>query len=291
MSDQGGGAPPPIKLSGKVLKRAYENALGVVDRDAEILDQMRSRASILLAALAIGGAILGAILASETHPQLPWWVVVPLVVAIVLCVFVLWSTRDYGRLTPPVRKKRRTTKQQATSVASDRSAAIAEAEIRARNADRAAGRLSAAAEALNTEDLATIRMQARVAAAALNRIRELSQDRSEADAAALSPLVADYVNAAKAAIGRAHRASEALIVAASRAHDHAVTAADALEHGWRRSTRRARRGWQRFIRPWTEWFQALVEGDQRLWKTRLNKDDIFAARRGATRRGGPIGPR
>lgn len=94
------------KLTGVPLAREYENALHVLDRDAAILDQLRARANILLAALAIGVTALGAILASSSlHPHVPAWFAVLAVVflgsAIFCCVGVLWPTRDHGDLTTP----------------------------------------------------------------------------------------------------------------------------------------------------------------------------------------------
>ena len=57
---------------------------------------MRTRASFLIAALAIGGTVLGAILATAGHkrlqPVLPWL----LGLAIALCIGVFWPTRDRG---------------------------------------------------------------------------------------------------------------------------------------------------------------------------------------------------
>ena len=90
--------PPPSALQGKALERAYEHAVRLLDRDAEILDQLRTRASFLIAALAIGGAVLGAILSSSTHGAPPWWVIAPLGLAIVPCIGTLWPTRDRGVL-------------------------------------------------------------------------------------------------------------------------------------------------------------------------------------------------
>jgi len=72
----------------------------MLDRDAEILDQMRTRSSFLLAALAIGGTVLGAILSSSSHSSPPWWVLIWLGLALVPCIAVLSSTRDRGNLTP-----------------------------------------------------------------------------------------------------------------------------------------------------------------------------------------------
>jgi hypothetical protein len=71
-----------------------------LDRDAEILDQMRTRSSFLIAALALGGSLLSAILSSASRPTPPWWVLIWLGLALVPCTAVLWPTRDHGRLTP-----------------------------------------------------------------------------------------------------------------------------------------------------------------------------------------------
>jgi hypothetical protein len=85
--------PPASTLTGNALARGYENALRMLDRDAEILDQLRTRANILLAALAIGGTVFGAALPDRhLQPALVWL----LGAAIVLCIGVLWSVRDHG---------------------------------------------------------------------------------------------------------------------------------------------------------------------------------------------------
>ena len=96
----------PVKaseLTGAALQRAYENALSTLDRDAAILDQLRSRANILLAALAIGVTALGAILTSTGHKPIPTWLeallVGLLVLAILCCAGVLWPVRDHGEFT------------------------------------------------------------------------------------------------------------------------------------------------------------------------------------------------
>jgi hypothetical protein len=81
-----------------VMQRAYEHAVRMLDRDAEILDQMRTRSSFLLAALSIGGSVLGAILSSSSHSSPPWWVLIWLGLALVPCLGVLWPTRDRGHL-------------------------------------------------------------------------------------------------------------------------------------------------------------------------------------------------
>jgi hypothetical protein len=86
-------------FAGQVLERAYEHAMRMLDRDAEILDQMRTRSSFLLAALAIGGTVLGAILSGSSHSSPPWWVLIWLGLALVPCIAVLWPTRDRGKLT------------------------------------------------------------------------------------------------------------------------------------------------------------------------------------------------
>ncbi len=92
--------PGRSRHSGEALKLGYENALRMLDRDAEILDQLRTRANMLLAALAIGGAVLGAVLPSlPAHHHLPAWLVVLLSVAIAVCVGVQWPVRDHGSLT------------------------------------------------------------------------------------------------------------------------------------------------------------------------------------------------
>ena len=262
--DSAVGGHPPSELPDDTLPQLqYENAKRVVDRDAQILDQLRSRASILLAALAIGGTVLGGILSNSTHPRPPWWVMVWLGLAIILCISVLWSTRDHGSLTIAARGRQRTTsvaagkQQQTTSVGNERDAAIVEAEVRADRAERAIG-------------------QARAAAAALIRAR------GEFDAVGLdaTALVADHVGQAKLEIEKVRDAAEALIRANPRKiRRHAVAAAAELEgvHGWRRFTQRARRGWQHFIDPWEEWFSALVDGKQRLWKIGLNREDFVKA--------------
>ena len=143
------------KLTGPALQRAYENALHVLDRDAAILDQLRSRANILLAALAIGVTALGAILASATlHPHLPVWFVVLAVVflgsAIFCCVGVLWPTRDHGNFTSPEMERAR-------------DEAAAAALIKAADAERDAA-IAAGAETIG---------QARADAEALIRAAEL----------------------------------------------------------------------------------------------------------------------
>jgi hypothetical protein len=83
----------------QVLERAYEHALRMLDRDAEILDQMRTRSSFLIAALAIGGTVLSAILSSASRPAPPWWVLVWIGLALACCIAALWSTRDHGDVT------------------------------------------------------------------------------------------------------------------------------------------------------------------------------------------------
>ena len=290
-----GGDPPPSKLSGHALAREYEHAKRVVDRDAEILDQLRSRASILLAALAIGGTVLGGILSNSTHRPPPWWVVVWLGLAIILCIGVLWSTRDYGRLTTAGSGRQRTTsvaagKQQRTnSVGNDRDAAIVEAQVCADRAERAIGQARAAAKALIRAKPQKILRHASDAATELELVRKAVQYRGQVDAAGLdaAALVADRVGQAKLEIGKVRAAAEALIRANPRKiRRHALAAAAELEgvHGWRRFTQRARRGWQRFIDPWEEWYRALVEGNQRLWKIGLNREDFFRAQRHAERK-------
>jgi hypothetical protein len=87
------GDPPASTLTDKALARAYENALRMLDRDAEILDQLRTRANILLAALAIGGTVLGAALSGRHLQSALVWL---LGAAIVLCIGVLWPVRDHG---------------------------------------------------------------------------------------------------------------------------------------------------------------------------------------------------
>jgi hypothetical protein len=82
-----------------VVQRSYELALRMLDRDAEILDQMRTRSSFLLAALALGGTLLSAILSSASRPTPPWWVLIWLGLALLPCLAVLLPTRDHGHLT------------------------------------------------------------------------------------------------------------------------------------------------------------------------------------------------
>lgn len=90
----------PVAFTDKALGRAYDHAVRMLDRDAEILDQMRTRASFLIAALAIGGTVLGAILSTSANqhlqPVLPWLFGL-LGAAIFLCIGVLWPTRDHGK--------------------------------------------------------------------------------------------------------------------------------------------------------------------------------------------------
>ena len=119
------------KLTGAALERAYENALRTLDRDAEILDQLRSRANILLAALAIGVTALGAILARS---ELSTWFAVLAVVflgsAILCCVGVLWPTRDRGDFTTAKLKRVRDEAAAAASIKTaiaDRDTAIRQA--------------------------------------------------------------------------------------------------------------------------------------------------------------------
>ena len=130
--------PAPVrasKLAGPALQRAYENTLHVLDRDAAILDQLRSRANILLAALAIGVTALGAILADNAvHLHLSAWFVALAVVflgsAILCCVGVLWPTRDHGNFTAPELERARdeaATAARIRTAAADRDAAIAAA--------------------------------------------------------------------------------------------------------------------------------------------------------------------
>jgi hypothetical protein len=151
------------KLVGPALQRAYENALHVLDRDAAILDQLRSRANILLAALAIGVTALGAILADTTvHLHLPAWfgtlAVLFLGSAILCCVGVLWPTRDHGDFTEPELERAR-------------DEAAAAARIRTAAADRDAA-IAAAREAVG---------QARADLEALTRAAELGLDAAEWD--------------------------------------------------------------------------------------------------------------
>jgi hypothetical protein len=151
------------KLTGPALQRAYQNALHVLDRDAAILDQLRSRANILLAALAIGVTALGAILASaKLQPHLSVWFVVLAVVflgsAIFCCIGVLWPTRDHGDFTAPELERARD------------EAAVA-ALIKAAAADRDAA-VAAARETVE---------QARADVEALTRAAELGLDTPERD--------------------------------------------------------------------------------------------------------------
>ena len=90
--------PPRSQLTGTALERAHEHALILLQRDVAVLDAMRTRASFLIAALAIGGTVLGAILTDSNHKPPPWWVVMWLWLAIIPCITVLWSTRDHGHL-------------------------------------------------------------------------------------------------------------------------------------------------------------------------------------------------
>lgn len=105
--------PPASTFTKKALARAYENALRMLDRDAQILDQLRSRASLLIAALAIGVSVLAASL-SKRHlqPALLWL----LGSAIVLCLGVLWPVRDHGDFTVPVPVREKSTKTAPTPV-------------------------------------------------------------------------------------------------------------------------------------------------------------------------------
>jgi hypothetical protein len=91
--------PPAPSLTGTALQRAYDNAQRTLDRDAEILDQLRTRANILLTGLAIGGAVLGGSLSNTAHRPLTAALVWSLGSAIVLCFLVLWPTRDHGKFT------------------------------------------------------------------------------------------------------------------------------------------------------------------------------------------------
>ncbi len=96
-----GNGPGASSLTGKALERGYDHAVHRLDRDAEILDQMRTRASFLIAALAVGGTVLAAILSMSANvhlqPALP--VLLGLLgSAILLCIGILWPTRDHGDL-------------------------------------------------------------------------------------------------------------------------------------------------------------------------------------------------
>ena len=90
--------PPPSELTGTALERAHDHAVRLLERDATALDAMRTRVSFLIAALTIGGTVLGAILASTNHKSPPLWVVIWLWLAIIPCIAILWSTRDHGHL-------------------------------------------------------------------------------------------------------------------------------------------------------------------------------------------------
>jgi hypothetical protein len=248
----GKGDSPP---TGDVLKRAFDNAQRMVDRDAEILDQLRSRASTLLAALAIGGAILGAVLSSATHPRVPWWVVAPLVLAVVLCVLVLWSTRDYGRLTKPVpgqrRPRRRPAKRGTEALAAQE---IRQVRTGARDFVNAATRfrdeadaaiaeldlLRAAAQAKGeavTDRLSDVITQARARAdQAIWQARTSAEDvfdratgilaEAEAAVAEVERLRAGHATKARAAwaIGQTRVAAGALLVAATQTRAHVIAA-------------------------------------------------------------------
>ena len=181
------------------LETAYGSALKVLERDAAILDQLRSRANILLAALAIGVTALGAILASPSlNLHLPAWFVVSAVVflgsAILCCVGVLWPTRDHGDMAPlpaPVNLPPPSQPPAATP-----------------------------------------------AREMLVPLTVLSPGPSAGTTASLS-----------------------LSMARSQTAGH------------RRSAGRLADAWQRFTKPWREWYQALGH-DRRLWKTVLGKEDF-----------------
>ena len=205
------------RLTGATLARAYENALRTLDRDAEVLDQLRSRANILLAALAIGVTVLSAILtSSSSRPHLPTWFVVMSAVflgtAILCCIGVLWPTRDHGKFTTNKLERLCAEAQARVEAAAVRDAAVAEARARAaqaeNNAREAIERARADAEAL-IRAAGPVRAQIEVAAAA--RIKAAAdRDAAVAEARARA---AQAENNAREAIEQAcaHAEAEVLV--------------------------------------------------------------------------------
>lgn len=79
----------------------YEHALRALDRQANVLSDLRSRASIILSASGITASVFGAQAFQSGEVWLTGVALVVVFVGLVFCIAVLWPVSDKGPLLDP----------------------------------------------------------------------------------------------------------------------------------------------------------------------------------------------
>jgi hypothetical protein len=96
---------PPEETDARDRVLAYEDTLRVLNRQATVLSELRTRANFILGANGVVAGLFGAgtiIQSKHPHPRvLAILAVAVLLLSMGLCVAVLWSVRDEGEVVDP----------------------------------------------------------------------------------------------------------------------------------------------------------------------------------------------